>query len=50
MQECYWGEFSRTVTLPVAVQEKEAAAELRDGVLTISFVKVKAEPTVIEVS
>jgi HSP20 family protein len=50
-QECYWGEFSRTIVLPVPVQEKEAAAELRDGVLTISFVKVKAEePITIEVS
>jgi len=50
-QECYWGEFSRTIVLPVPVQEKEAAAELRDGVLTIAFVKVKAEePITIEVS
>jgi HSP20 family protein len=50
-QECYWGEFSRTIVLPVPVQEKEAAAELRDGVLTVSFVKVKAEePITIEVS
>lgn len=43
IQECYWGEFSRTVALPVAVREEEVDAVLKDGVLTITFVKVKAE-------
>ena len=43
IQECYWGEFSRTVALPVAVKEDEAAAALKDGVLTISFPKVQQE-------
>jgi HSP20 family protein len=43
IQECYWGEFSRTVALPVAVKEEEVDAVLKDGVLTISFNKVKSE-------
>lgn len=43
IQECYWGEFSRTLALPVAVKEDEVEAVLKDGVLTISFVKVKQE-------
>ena len=43
IQECYWGEFSRTVALPVAVKEDEANAALKDGVLTISFPKVQQE-------
>lgn len=43
IQECYWGEFSRTVALPVAVKEEEVEAVLKDGVLTISFNKVKQE-------
>jgi len=43
IQECYWGEFSRTVALPVAVKEEEVDAVLKDGVLTISFGKVKSE-------
>lgn len=43
IQECYWGEFSRTVALPVAVKEDEAAASLKDGVLTIAFPKVQQE-------
>lgn len=43
IQECYWGEFSRTLALPVPVKEDEVEAVLKDGVLTISFVKVKQE-------
>jgi HSP20 family protein len=43
IQECYWGEFSRTLALPVAVKEDEVGAVLKDGVLTISFTKVKQE-------
>ena len=43
IQECYWGEFSRTLALPVPVKEDEVAAVLKDGVLTITFQKVKQE-------
>lgn len=43
IQECYWGEFSRTLALPVAVKEDAVKAELKDGVLTITFEKVKQE-------
>lgn len=43
LQECYWGEFARTVTLPVAVKEDEIDAVLKDGVLTISFSKMKQD-------
>ncbi len=43
IQECYWGEFSRTIALPVAVKEEEVEALLKDGVLTVSFSKVKQE-------
>ncbi len=43
IQECYWGEFSRTLALPVQVKEDEVEAVLKDGVLTISFTKVKQE-------
>lgn len=45
IQECYWGEFSRTIALPVQVREDENSvkAELKDGVLTITFEKEKAE-------
>lgn len=43
VQECYWGEFSRTLALPVNVKEDEVEAILKDGVLTVSFSKVKQE-------
>lgn len=43
IQECYWGEFSRTLALPVSVKEDEVEAILKDGVLTISFNKIKQE-------
>lgn len=43
VQECYWGEFSRTLVLPTAVREDEVEAVLKDGVLTVSFGKVKQE-------
>ena len=52
IQECYWGEFSRTIALPVQVREDENSvkAELKDGVLTITFDKEKVEaPKKIEI-
>ncbi len=43
LQECYWGEFSRTIALPVPVKEDEIEAVLKDGVLTIGFSKVQQD-------
>ena len=43
IQECYWGEFSRTIALPVQIREEGVKAELKDGVLTIAFDKEKTE-------
>ena len=43
LQECYWGEFSRTIALPVPVKEEEIEAVLKAGVLTISFGKVQQD-------
>ena len=43
LQECYWGEFSRSLVLPVPVKEDEIEAVLKDGVLTISFNKLKQD-------
>jgi HSP20 family protein len=43
VQECYWGEFSRSIALPVPVKEEDIEAMLKDGVLTISFAKVKQD-------
>ncbi len=43
VQECYWGEFSRSIALPVPVKEEEVEAVLKDGVLTINFTKLKQD-------
>jgi len=43
VQECYWGEFSRSLALPVPVKEDEIEALLKDGVLTIKFSKLKQD-------
>lgn len=51
IQECYWGEFSRTIALPVQVKETGVEAVLKDGVLTVSFEKEKvAAPTRIPIN
>jgi HSP20 family protein len=39
------GNFSRSITLPCAVQEDEVAAEFRDGVLTITLPKTEEAKT-----
>lgn len=43
VQECYWGEFSRSIALPVPVKEEDIEAVLKEGVLTVSFTKVKQD-------
>ena len=45
LQECYWGDFTRTVALPVPVHEDKVEAMLKEGVLTISFTKVEQKKT-----
>lgn len=45
LQECYWGVFSRTIALPVTVQEEGVQASLKNGILTISFDKVQPPAT-----
>lgn len=38
-QECYWGNFSRSVVLPVDVDIENVSADLRDGILTVVLPK-----------
>ncbi|MFA6308098.1 MAG: Hsp20/alpha crystallin family protein [Patescibacteria group bacterium] len=40
-QECYWGGFSRSIILPVDVQEDKIKATIRNGILTIELPKAK---------
>ena len=46
-QECYWGSFSRSYLLPVAVDAAKASASLKDGILTITIPKLEASKTKI---
>lgn len=41
-KECYWGSFSRSVILPVEVEEDKIDALLENGVLTIILPKSKS--------
>ena len=38
-QECYWGKFSRSFVLPVAVDADSAEASLKHGILVIRIPK-----------
>lgn len=38
-QECYWGQFSRSVVLPVDIISDKAEAALKNGILTIRLPK-----------
>jgi len=50
VQECYWGSFSRSYILPLAVDAENASASIKDGVLTVSIPKeAKAKTRVIQV-
>ena len=48
-QECYWGGFSRSIILPVDVQEEKIKATIRNGVLTIVLPKSKSRDISIKV-
>ena len=38
-KECYWGPFSRSYVLPIAVNSEKAKATLKDGLLRIVIPK-----------
>jgi HSP20 family protein len=38
-QECYWGPFSRSYVLPMAVESEGSKATLKDGLLKIQIPK-----------
>lgn len=40
-QECFWGNFSRSVILPDAVDVSRVAASFKDGILTVRIPKVE---------
>lgn len=42
--ECYWGGFSRSIILPVDVQEDKIDAKMENGILTVTIPK-NTKPT-----
>lgn len=44
-QECYWGGFTRSYALPVAVDSDKAEANLKNGILTIIIPKYEKTKT-----
>lgn len=44
-QECYWGAFSRSYVLPVAVLGDKGQASLKNGILTITIPKQEKTKT-----
>jgi len=50
-QECYWGPFSRSYVLPIAINAETAKATLKDGLLRIEITKdEKAKTKVIKIN
>lgn len=44
-QECYWGNFSRSVIVPVDIDSESIEADLKDGILTIIIPKAAKAKT-----
>lgn len=40
-QECYWGNFSRSIILPVEVESDKVEAHLKNGVLTVRLPRAR---------
>lgn len=50
-QECYWGPFSRSYVLPIAVNSEQSKATMKDGLLKIEIPKdEKVKTRVIKVN
>ncbi|MBI4050557.1 MAG: Hsp20/alpha crystallin family protein [Candidatus Doudnabacteria bacterium] len=44
-QECYWGAFSRSFTLPVEIDVDKAEADIKEGILTLTLPKASRSRT-----
>ncbi|HLC89939.1 MAG TPA: Hsp20/alpha crystallin family protein [Patescibacteria group bacterium] len=50
-QECYWGNFSRSIVLPTQVKADKISATLKNGVLIVKLPKLRGRSNIpIEVS
>ena len=48
-QECYWGNFSRPIILPVDVKTDKINASIKNGILTITLPKTKKKDIDIKI-
>ncbi len=48
-QECYWGNFSRSIILPVDVKTDKINANIKNGILTITLPKTKKKDINIKI-
>lgn len=46
-QECFWGDFSRSIVLPAAVDTTKILASFKDGVLKITIPRTERNKTKI---
>jgi len=46
-RECYWGNFSRSVILPVEIQADKIEATLENGILTLILPKAKTAKQIL---
>lgn len=44
-QECYWGNFTRSVIVPVDIDSEHIEADLKDGILTVIIPKAAKAKT-----
>lgn len=44
-QECYWGNFARSVIIPVDIDSEQIEADLKDGILTVIIPKAAKAKT-----
>ncbi len=44
-QECFWGDFSRSIVLPAAVDSTKIDASFKDAVLKVTIPKTEAKKT-----
>jgi HSP20 family protein len=48
-QECFWGNFSRTLILPTAIKPEQVKANFKNGLLIVTLPKAEEKENQIEV-
>ncbi len=43
LKECYWGSFTREISLPESIKKEEVKASVEEGILTINLPKKESD-------